>query len=323
MSRIYFHSPHGEAELDGSEHAWLNHIAVGAAKHAWDLDNSHALERAVQIVSLVPEVPDGQYGANYLHTYMRDALAERDQNDEHYKRTGNIRGEYAMERRFVNALRDRLYRLDFDIAGVTLHSTNIELNTALVAGSDPIRLAAKLYGWAAVHTWVDGPDRAWLAGIIEQGLETRLYRRGVWAEDPGGSGHRWYEQGWEKVLELLRARDDEPVVTSHSVYDGFPDISIASMLPPWPEGVPESHDNITDAHQAKIDAAYAAWYELTDDAKWTISMAGLKQRRPWAQLTPTSLAGQSFGPMVTVYDLFADDRHDRVRAAVAALDETR
>lgn len=67
MSRVYFHSPAGTAELRGSEREWLNHLASGPAEAAWGLGGPSGFERAVEILAMVPEVPDGGYGA-YLHT---------------------------------------------------------------------------------------------------------------------------------------------------------------------------------------------------------------------------------------------------------------
>lgn len=45
------------------------------------------------------------------------------------------------------------------------------------------------------------------------------------------------------------------------------------------------------------------------------ALAGLRRKQPWARIAPDTLATSSFGPMVTVYDLFAPDRDERVRRA--------
>lgn len=337
MSRLYFHSPSGDAELRGSERAWLRHIASGPAVAAWDLSGGSAFDRACEIIAMTPEVPDGAYGANYLHTGMREALAQAARNKAAYAgwkpgRPVNGPTSYEPQDRLVKSLQTRLRvdGVDLDVAGHRLHSNDVDLNTALVAGSDPVRLAAKLHGWCESHAWVDGPDRAWLADIIDQGLRAGLYRRGLWyADQPDGPRDKWSDQGWEGVLALLRSRDDEPVVTSYSVCDQFPNRHIADWRPPdLPEGwVPDwaatDGRNEWDAMSADEqtsewrDHALDRWYDLPAEQRWDLAMAGLRRERPWGRLAPDTLAEVTFGPPVTVYDLFAPDRDERVRAACA------
>lgn len=205
---------------------------------------------------------------------------------------------------------------DLDVAGVALHTMDVGLNTALAAGSDPIKLAAKLHGYCELHAWVDGPDRAWLAGIMQEGLDIGLYRRGIWySKMPDGPRDQWTPQGWEDVITLLRARDDEPVVTSYTVCDGFPNPEFGWMQP-WPDGVPKTWDALSDEQQQERTDRSEAWYDLDHDERWRISMEALRSR-PGGQLSPSTLA-DAFGPGVTVYDLLAQDRDERVRAAVMA-----
>jgi len=321
VSRVYFHSPSGDAELRGSERAWLAHLADGPALAAWDLDGPSAFERAAEIVAMVPEVEDGKYGANYLHTYLRDARKQEEANHAAYTRHG-IRAltDHEPQHRFVSALKTRLrtHGVELHVADAVLHSSNVGLNTTLVAGSDPIKLAAKIDGWCAVHCWVEGLHREWLAYVIEQGLQAGLYRRGLYSPQLDDGEPKWTSQGWEQVQAFLRARDDEPVVMSYSVSDQFPNASIADWLPAWPDGVPKTwqgYESLTEEQQREREERQEAWYDLDDAEKWRLGMDGLRQRRPWARLTPDSLAEATFGPAVTVYDLFAPDRDARIRAA--------
>jgi hypothetical protein len=183
--------------------------------------------------------------------------------------------------------------IDLEVAGYALHSRPIELNTALIAGSDVVALAAKLFAWAEAHCWVEGPDRAWIAGLIRHGLDVGIYRRTL----------RNHDQGWASVLDLLDSRDDEPVVLHYSSGGYFPNPDIAGV-----DGTDiEGRD---------------AWSELPPGEQWATAMAGLRDERPWAQLTPDTLRTTTFGPGVTVYDLFAPDRDDRVHRAFAAYDQT-
>jgi hypothetical protein len=89
-------------------------------------------------------------------------------------------------------------------------------------------------------------------------------------------------------------------------------------MPDWAhtDGANEWAD-MSDSDRAEYqrDHASGRWYELPTDERWRLGMAGLYWERPWAQLTPDTLAEVMFGPPVTVWDLFAPDRDERVRAA--------
>lgn len=318
MSRVYFHSPSGTAELAGAERAWLNHLACGPAESAWDLDGTYGFERACQILAMVPEVADGKYGANFLHTYLREAQEQDRRNKSLFegRRPGTpLPGStnYEPIKRLVSSLKTSLRVQGVDMlvcGGVRLNSRNVDLNTALVAGSDPIALAAKIHGWCESHAWVEGPDRAWLAGVIEHGIETALYRRGMGWEQP-----REYDSG-PGVIPLLRSRDDEPVVMSYSVCDGFPDESVGSWMPPWPDGVPRDWNKLTVEQQEQRSARQQQWYELTAEQQWEISMDGLRGDYPWARLSADTLREVTFHLPVTAYDLISADREDRLRAVL-------
>jgi hypothetical protein len=270
---------------------------------AWDLGRSSAFERAAQILAMVPEVPDDGYGANFLHTYLRAAQAQEATNKAAY--AGWHPGQppkhptsYEPQRQLVSALQTslRVQGLDLEVAGVKLRTANIDLNTALIAGSDPVALAAKIHGWCESHCWIEGPDREWLAEIIDEGVENGLFRRGFWyADTPDGPKDKWSSQGWEEVLTLLRSRDDEPVVLSYSVSERFPNEYIAG----W-------------------DGPEDSWYDLPDAEQWERALTGLREQRPWARLAPDTLYDVTFGPPVTVYDLLAPDRDERVRGVEAA-----
>jgi len=311
MSRVYFHSPSGEAELRGSERHWLDRVANGLAEAAW---NVTTFERAAEVMSMVAE----RSGDGYLH---RDLLAAQANP-----------GDYEARKKLVNSLKLtlRVSGLDLLVAGHRLRTANIDLNTALVLGSDPVRLAAKISGWSEEHAWVDGPDRTWLADLIDEGLRTAIFRRGFWfATVPDGPKDTWSDQGWEAVQAHLRSNDVEPCVMSYSVTNGFPNSSIAAWEPPpMPDGwAPDWADDDQgrtewesdyptpgEKEARYLDDAHDLWYALPVDEQWRLAMDGLRTSRPWAQLTPDNLGTTTFHVGVTVYDLFAADRDDRVRA---------
>jgi hypothetical protein len=322
MSRLHFNSPSGTADLHGSEFAWFRHIALSPASAAWDLDGlGGRLERAQEILAMMSaDTLDG-----YLHDDLRKALdADRYGGDV-----------FDAINRLVMSLRTALRAsgLTFEVAGVRLRSTDVELNTALAAGSDPVRLAAKLNGWAESHAWVEGPDRAWLAKIIDDGLEAGIFRRGFWyAATADGLKDRWSNQGWDEVTAFLRARDDEPVVLSYSVGDSWPNPEVADWAPEVPadwrpdwatDGAGRAEwDAYSDDERAswRNDYALDAWAGLPDTEQWERALAGLRRHRPWARLSPATLAEVYFGIPVTVYDLLASDRDERVRAAAGLVD---
>lgn len=282
MSRVYWHTKDRTVELRGSERAWLSHVANGPAEAAWDLNASiDSVKHAVRIINMVPEEKRG-----YVGEYLRAAQQTAD---------------WPTAQRLTDALgvHLRVDGFDFQVAGHTLHSYDVGMNTTLVAGSDVLRLAAKIHGYCESHMWIDEPDQEWVAGIIDDGLQAGIFRSGVWYEPAPGAERKWSSQGWDDVTELLRSPDTGPVVLSYSVCESFPSRHLSDWQPP--EDDPDGD----------------SWYELPGDEQWDLAFAGLASSRPWLQLTPESLTGRTFGPPVTFYDLFAPDRDERVRRAFA------
>lgn len=336
MSRLYFQSPSGKAELLGSEHHWLGHVAKAIAMAAWNIDRD--TDRGYELVALIPEEHP------YLHKYMREAQAEERCNKELYQAqpSGYPRGAtYNAVQRFRSALSTALNVEDLciEVAGHRLHSFDIGFNTALACGSPSVQLAAKLYGWGEGHCFFEGEDRAWAADVIDEGLKYGVLRRAIWYVDGVCDGPiAWHperklsSQGWEGVQEFLRARDDEPVVLWYSVADEFPNRGIAGWEPsPMPEGWhPDWADNeggmvewerdypeADDRLECYTEHAGELWDEIPEQERWDRAMEGLRRTRPWARISLESLGDVFFGPPVTIYDLFAPDRDERVRAAVS------
>lgn len=323
MSRLYFASSNGEAELAGPERHWLSHLACGPGKAAWDISTSSGLDRCRQIVPLIPEPEPGQYGANYLHQYLRDA----EQADRAYKQGWvSIREHVPYNHRPLEMLTRGLELrvatvqasdTEFVLAGVKLGAMNVLLNTALAAGADHIRLAAKLSGWE--FCLIEGQDRGWVADLIDTGLRGGGFRTGV---------GDWEDMGWGRVAEFLRS-GIEPVVTHHSTGESFPDQEISTWTPPplpddwapswvdddagraeWAAYEPDARD------EYRREALREQWYDLPNDERWAGALEGLRQTRPWCRLSPETLGSVYFGPAITAYDLLAPDREDRVRRAV-------
>ena|GEM_PF-2104837 len=189
---------------------------------------------------------------------------------------------FAMRIRTLVSISDNCWRWnghEVDMFGVTL-------NTALVLGSDVVKLAARIHGACELHTWVDGPNREWLAGLIERGLDEGLLIPRI--EQPP---HEWTD-----VIALLRERDDEPVVTSYSVCEQFPGPSIALG---------------DDADDAKRDA----FYEMDKAAAWDLAMAGLKAQDGGLELAPDNWQTFRFAHKLSALDLASEHWASRLDTA--------
>lgn len=296
MSRLYFQTRHGTAELRGSERAWLGHLARRQAAIAWDLDVGVATERVEQLLNWV--VPAER---QHVHELLREW---REVNESDRPGAGRDAGE--LWRRLLSSLRVWLdvYGYELNVADRQLWTLDVGYNAALVTGSRPIQLAAKLNAYCEVHAYVEDPHRAWLADVIDEGLRTGVYRRTLRYHVAPTEPPAEEDQGWTDVVALLRVADDQPVVTSYSVTDWFPNPTVAD----W---TPRGSDVDGDS-----EGTWNGWSALTDDERWDLGLAGVR-RRPWLELTPESLGGAFFGPAITPYDLWAPDVEKRVRRACA------
>ncbi len=299
MSTVYWSSLSDEAGINGSERAWLGHLVTEMAAIAWDLDVSVNTdqERIYELLDMSPEPEAGPYGANYLHVKLREARAadaqyERDCarfEEAHPSAPALAPGRPWPDTAPLNDLRRSLRTalstggIPLVVAGHAMRSIEVWLNTVLVVGSDLMALAAKVNAWCESHAWIDGPDRAWMADLIEKGLDAGVYRRTL----------REYDQGWTDVVAMLRRRDDEPVVLHDSSGNWFPAAEFAGV----------------DANE---------WENLRDAQRWDAALTVLRAERPWARLAPDTLSTVRFLHGLTIYDLFAPDRDERVHRAFAA-----
>jgi hypothetical protein len=150
MSRIYFHSEHGTAELRGSERAYMGSfcqrlltIAIGA---------------------------DDEYELTSHPSPLRELLP-----DGHYLK--DISPDASNGRSFLQSLRTWLHVGDGAL-GIKYRTTPFDaaLNTACVIGSDAVKLMARLHGQCELHAFVEGANRDWLASIIEKGRQQSVFR---------------------------------------------------------------------------------------------------------------------------------------------------
>jgi hypothetical protein len=343
MSRLYFNSPSSTAELRGAEFHHLRSVAHSIAEPFWRISD---LPDIADLLALVVPADGTLTGNTYLFEQLAKAQAEHAENTRlwaaklpgvfpptSYDQTRALRQSVKLALRSSSAP-------DLDIAGVRLGVAEIRLNTALRLGNDVVKLVVKIAGWGESHAWFDGKDRAWAADLIDQGLKSGVLRDGIWYVD-GPSGdvlpkdhpqRKWSDMGWGEVTAFLRERDDEPVVLSYSVGDDFPNWAVADWTPPpmpegwapdwaasdegraeWESEHPEAADRLAYYDSQSGDQ----WYALPERERWDLAMAGLQERSPWLRLGPDTLDYWTFGPGVTVFDLYAADRDERVRRADA------
>jgi hypothetical protein len=261
VSTLYFHSPSGTAEVRGTEAHHMRNLVhdltLGLLRIRWDKD----IDRMLQLLP-----PD-----HSMRIIKRDQLAPWAEMFGTYWRTSSE---------------------DFVWRGHCLNSFEISLNTALAIGGWPLWLVARLAGQAELHAWVDGPNRKWLAGIIDDGLQAGLFRDGA---------------GWDGVTALLRDRDGEEVVTSYSITGGFPDSDLAKWdRPVMPEG----------CHAENFEfVVESAWAGMSDAERWTAGMAGLRADTGNLELSPDEEKDRRFGCGVTAFDLTAANWERRLDEA--------
>jgi hypothetical protein len=150
MSRIYFHSSDGDAEVRGSERAYfsmlINNIALAI------LDPKLNRKRLEQII------------------VDKDSYVLREKDDLHFANTFEIWFSVSMGARF---------QVNEKIAD----SFEIALNTAHIMGNDPIKLATRIHGQCEIYCYVEANNKNWLAEIIEKGMKTKIYRANQGWED--------------------------------------------------------------------------------------------------------------------------------------------
>lgn len=288
MSRLYFNSPSGKAEVRGTEAHWMRNVVHDLALGLLRIRRDEDVDR---LLRLLP--PD-----HHMRIIKRDRIALW---AEFFGTTWLVSGE------------------DFTWRGQPLDAFETSLNTALAIGGDPLKLVARLAGQSEIHTWVDGPNRAWLAGIIDQGLRNGLFRDGA---------------GWDDVTALLRSRDDEAVVTSYSVTGGFPDqdeakwdrpVMADGWRPDWAkdgDGVAEWQELDEDGRAEHFDFVIEdAWAALSDNERWAAGVAGLREDPGRLELRPEDWNGFWFGHGVTVLDLNASDWERRLDEAMGVLQQ--
>jgi hypothetical protein len=268
MSRLYFTSPDAETQVSGSEREQMRAVArsVGIgplvdALNAWDYDkgkpsNKH-LNQANRYVWIGP--PRRLEGGPPYEHWLRTILSWHN---------------------------EAVPTLIHD--GKPTHHCEVVANTAILLGSDELRLLVRLANQSDIHCFVEGPDRAWMADLLVRACEAGMLRRGF--------SKRWADSGgWDAVVELLRADDREPVVCHYSGTDSFPNPDATTWQPS--EDVNCGEDGCEDGCVHR-----EGWYELTHAQQWEMGLEYIRSSPALLRLDPAYWADFRFGDGLTAFD---------------------
>lgn len=281
MSRLYFDSPSGRAELAGSEYAWLKSLVDDLFTGVMSIRCASDTDRLTQLINPAHYLANPPPARRFLESVSGLNIALTSPS-------GNL----------------LMWR------GHPLDTFALRLNTALAVGSDPVRLAAVLSGQGEIHAWVDGPNRAWLADIMQAGLDAGVYRTSLRLQNG-----RVVDQGWPDVIAFLRSGDDEPVVTSYSGSDYFPNPELTGQVTARRPG-----QVLTDEQETHRETQQARFDELDAAEQWRAAMHALRNPTdpwPWgSEIRPATFGGFRFGHGLSALDLHAYDRDARLDAAL-------
>jgi hypothetical protein len=289
MSRVYFHSQSGEAELWGGERAWLgsvvSDIALGFIGVS-DCDRMRALVRP----------------GHYLL-------------DSRYHRPGGEQVTWTEQlKTSLKVGIDGDGTLAWD--GKPIDTFSLLLNTACAVGNDAVKLAARIHGQSEIHAYIEGIDRAWVAQVIGCGLDAGVFRR--------NTGYADRKESWEHVSRFLLDRDDEPVVMSYSVTDSFPQRYLTDWEPPagtelrpsWWSAGEWAGLSEEDREGYHSEARDELWSELPDSGRWGIAMTALRASAGGLRIDPANWHDFRFGHGLTVLDLLAANWEQRLVQAL-------
>lgn len=169
------------------------------------------------------------------------------------------------------------------VGGRRLDPMALSCNTLIAMGSPVLSLIGRLHGMCEDFAWVDDQDAAWLAQTVRAGRASNVLRAGM---------------GWEDVATLadeIAAGASGPIVTSHSVSEPFPAMSLA-IDGGWDPG--PDPDFPEEPH-------YDAFYELSEAERWALCVPAMKARRHNRQLAG-ALQDVGFLSGASMFDLIAE-----------------
>jgi hypothetical protein len=221
----------------------------------------------------------------------------------------------------VTAMSFRTGQAVFAWKGQEIQMSSLIWNTVLAAGSDPLRLGVKIHCTCEHYGYFMGFHRRWFADLIDEGLEEGLFRKGYFRNRnplhdlarmsgqvvPEAAQEVFVSQGWVELAARLREENQGPVVMSFSGSDSFPNSTIGSWMPPWPDGVPRRWDELTEAQQKERASRSEDWDYQSFEKQWSLSVKGLKAQTWNKPIDPKTLRPWRFGHEISLLDLMNQD----------------
>lgn len=265
MSRIYFHSQHGEAEVRGSERAYLGTLANDLALAVLD----PRLDRRARLTPLLP--------ANaYLH-----AMTNR--NDQQWWE--DFKTWFSVG-----------FRGGLTIDGTEYDPFGIALNTLVAMGNEVLRFCARVHGYCEIHGWVEDDDREWLASVIDQGRRENVLR-----PDQGWEGVAEFLRTTSgPVVMSYSVCESFP---NDGIADWTAPTCPACHGDGKPNAAMKYTDVEYDYCTTCGGAGNMSdeWYNLPDDERWALGMKGVRSREYDLRLMPNDDRG--FGPGLSAFDI--------------------
>lgn len=277
MSRVYFHAPHRDAEVRGSERAYFNGVCNDIALA---LLNPNGWQARQEIESLLVNPAD------YLAKIGDDREWAR--AFETWFSVGDMTaGESG-----------------FRVGDSVIPASELALNTAIALNSPQIAFMAHVHGLCESHIWIEAENAGWMADLIAKGREDNVFRAGQGWEDVIG------------LAREVEASGDGPIVLSYSVCEQFPDAYTAGWEPPTCEacggdGKPNPRMKYTDDdydYCTTCDGQGAlrdAWYDLPEQERWDVGVRALREGE-WPFAMGPDRQGQGFLSGKSIFDIKAE-----------------
>lgn len=270
MSGIEFTTRDGSASVRGTERAYGAALAARLTAAILELDGQHTQESNRRIL---PDI----------------FFLQADFNAQRHGRAVSLTDAFT----YWAPMAGMMYEdgsADIRIGDKTERPDGFVINTAVVAGSDPIALLTRIHAYSEEGLLVAGMDRSWLAGIIDVGLQARILRD---------------KAGWGSAAELLRADGRSPALITIS----------QGMSPSWLQGAAAGFyaDGQGDQERRAAENAFEA---LSGGEQWDRSISALlEERRPdaswWLMLDPETFHKPSHLELLTAFDAIEADNEGK------------
>lgn len=246
MSRIYFHSIDHlvldkpdviqTSEVSGMSTRYLarniardicqNHLSTFTQIYS-DSDNA----RIKAFLSIIP-------ADNYLHEEFRRQNANRN--------SINLNQAF---RTFLSSFEDHYFLID----GEKIDTQSFVDNTAIVAGSDIMKILTHIDCMCEQWGCIRGVDRSWLAFHIQNAIN-----QGILSGDFYGD--------WQKIVNHLKQTDQSDIFMSYSACESFPNAYIANWMDTF-----NGDDDDSDDYYDQFD-------KLPEKEQWDMASVGHEKR---------------------------------------------